>query len=138
MNSKELKIARKNLALENKKWPIIPIRMPRHQWPYDDADNRVAVWRCKFYLIQEFDESTADGGIKDVIRLSINRTLLNDDGMWRDDISWDDLQWIKNCIGYGDRFAVEIYPAEHEVVNVANMRHLWVLPYPPSYVWRKK
>lgn len=30
--------------------------------------------------------------------------------------------------GYGDRDAFEAYPRQADVVNVANMRHLWVLP----------
>lgn len=46
----------------------------------------------------------------------------------RDGISWDDLQWIKGAAGYRDREAVEVYPRDGDVVNVANMRHLWILP----------
>lgn len=45
-----------------------------------------------------------------------------------DGITWDDLQWIKRAAGYGDREAVEVYPLDDDVVNVANMRHLWILP----------
>ena len=46
------------------------------------------------------------------------------------------LQEIKNTIGYKDKFAVEVYPAENDIVNVANMRHLWVLPKPLGFEWR--
>lgn len=43
-------------------------------------------------------------------------------------IGWDDLQRIKNEIVGADRVAIEIFPAEDDVVNQANLRHLFVLP----------
>lgn len=46
----------------------------------------------------------------------------------RDGLTWDDLQWVKGALGYGDREALEMYPREDLVVNVANIRHLWMLP----------
>ena len=33
--------------------------------------------------------------------------------------------------------AVEVFPADDQVVNVANMRHLWVLPEPLPFAWEK-
>ena len=39
--------------------------------------------------------------------------------------------------GFGDRDAVEVYPADNAIVNVANMRHLFVFENPLPYVWRK-
>jgi hypothetical protein len=42
--------------------------------------------------------------------------------------SWTDLQRIKNELVGPHRVAVEVYPAEQHVVDVANMAHLWVLP----------
>jgi hypothetical protein len=33
-------------------------------------------------------------------------------------------------------WAVEIYPADGDVVAVANMRHLWLLPEAPAFAWR--
>ncbi|MFT6444507.1 MAG: hypothetical protein ACJA1J_000744 [Sulfitobacter pontiacus] len=42
-------------------------------------------------------------------------------------ISWDDLQYIKNMV-WGEQIrAIEIYPAQADVVNSRNMRHLWRL-----------
>lgn len=45
-------------------------------------------------------------------------------------ITWDDLQMIKgNVWGTGSR-AIEVYPAVENVINAANIRHLWRLgPY---------
>ena len=45
-----------------------------------------------------------------------------------DGIPWDDLQTIKNELLGKDATCVEVYPAEHELVNEANIRHLWEVP----------
>jgi len=37
-----------------------------------------------------------------------------------------------------DADAIEIFPADMDVVNVANMRHLWVMAEPVEFAWRKK
>lgn len=39
--------------------------------------------------------------------------------------------------GLADSWAVEVFPADADVVNVANMRHLWILPDAPAFAWRK-
>ena len=46
--------------------------------------------------------------------------------------SWRDLQRIKNEIAGPDRAAVEVFPPESELVDSANMAHLWV--YPEDFV----
>ena len=48
-----------------------------------------------------------------------------------------ELQDIKRQAGLGDYMAVEIYPKDRDIVNVANMRHLWVLRDPLQFGWRK-
>jgi hypothetical protein len=45
-----------------------------------------------------------------------------------DGIPWDDLQAIKNDRLGEDTCAIEFYPAEREVVNEMNRRHLWEAP----------
>lgn len=42
-------------------------------------------------------------------------------------ITWDELQAIKDHF-WPDRIGIEIYPPHDQIVNVANMRWLWVLP----------
>lgn len=42
--------------------------------------------------------------------------------------TWRQLQRVKNSIVGSDRTAVEVYPATEDLVDVANMYHLWVLP----------
>lgn len=79
-------------------------------------------FRSRKFCVQAFAE--VDG----VVRLSVNRADINPDGSWAEGITWDDLQRVKAEAGYADREAVEVYPPDSDVVNVANMRHLWVLP----------
>ena len=45
-----------------------------------------------------------------------------------DGIPWDDLQHIKNDVLGADVAAVEIYPPQGDLINEANMRHLWTVP----------
>lgn len=67
-----------------------------------------------------------------MVRISVNRTAIKRDGQYTEEVTWQALQDLKQQCGYGDRIAVEIFPADIDIVNVANMRHLWV--YPPGYV----
>jgi len=68
------------------------------------------------------------------LRLTVNRTELLPDGNWRGDITWDELMAVKRGIGLGDQWMSEIYPADEEIVNVANMRHLFIVEQPP-FAW---
>lgn len=107
----------------------------RDEWPVhrQGIPYPIEAFRSRDFLVQVFDEPSG-------LRMSVNRTELKGfrDGqpLWRDGISWDDLQRLKSEAGYGDRWAVECYPPDGEIVNVANMRHLWLLPEAPSYGWR--
>lgn len=85
------------------------------------------------FLVQEF--APVEGG---AVRLTVNRVKRKADlSSWQDGITWDELQRLKTEAGYGDAFAVEVYPADEDLVAVANMRHLWVLPEPPPFAWRR-
>lgn len=44
------------------------------------------------------------------------------------DISWAEKQRIKNEIFGNERVAFEVFPKESELVDEANMYHIWVLP----------
>lgn len=106
--------------------------VPKENWPARCHDpKRSNVWVNAYFLVQEFHE---DNG---VIRLSVNTTSVGSSGRWKDGISWDALQEIKSAVGYADRDAVEVYPRDADVVNVANMRHLWITPEPLTFAWRK-
>lgn len=125
---------RRELARINAKLPLALQEVPRDQWPDSQARNEslVRVLRSRGFLVQVFrEEGQAE------LRLSILRTTLDGD-RWQDGISWDELQRLKAEAGYGDRDAVEIYPAARDVVNVANIRHLWVMREPVSFAWRAR
>lgn len=114
-------------------YPLELTEVPREAWPGNVEENgrRNRVFLSRSFLVQEFRE---DAGI---IRLSVNRTRVEGD-RWAPGIAWADLQAIKDRLGYADRDAVEAFPAQRDVVNVANMRHIWVLPYRLEFLWRAK
>lgn len=121
---------RRNLKKENLNQPIKLTEIGRDKWPSDRVANRTKIFRSKKYLVQEFDEQNC-------IRISVNRAVMNSSVQWDENITWDELQEIKREIGYGDRYAVEVFPKDRDVVNVANMRHLWVQPQPLDIGWVK-
>jgi len=90
------------------------------------------VWRSRDFLVQEYAEAEPV-----LVRLSVLRTTLDPKlGRWVDGITWDELQAIKSEIGYGSHDALELYPADQDVVNVANLRHLWVMRELATFAWR--
>lgn len=121
---------RRQLARNNAKLPAHLEGVSREDWPNPNAP-QWAVWRSRDFLVQAFQEA---GG---VMRLSINRTHMDGD-RWADGITWDEVQRLKREAGFGDRWAVEIFPADAEVVNVANVRHIWLLPEAPAFAWRNR
>jgi hypothetical protein len=122
-----VKLAR-YLRAENAKWPEILVSVAREQWPDTGPPVPAAVYRSSRFLAQLFQE--LDGSV----RISINRTAIDRDGYWLADLSWDELQELKRQLGFGDRLAVEVYPRDKDV---ANMRHLWVMPPGFEIGWRK-
>lgn len=121
---------RRQLARDNAKQPQVLAEVPRHLWP-DPHAPQLRVLRSRDYLVQVFRAPEPA-----LVRLSINRSTL-DGGRWTDGIAWEDLQRLKAECGYPDADAVEVYPASRDEVNVANMRHLWVLRDPLPYAWRR-
>jgi hypothetical protein len=94
----------------------------------DDTGPAIA-WRNRHFLAQIYSDGTH-------LRLSINRTVLNDEGHWVDGITWDELQWVKAQCGFSHYWAVEIYPADEHVICDANIRHLLLLgEQQPSFAW---
>ena len=68
-------------------------------------------------------ETRTDGEHK--VRVYADRLAI-----WRKDgqrMTWEELQDVK-CAVWGDRVAVEVYPAKCDVVNLRHTRHLWTGP----------
>ena len=127
-NRTQRRLAKKRAA----SYPPRLSTVPRHQWPSTPSSvPRIGAWVSRDYLVQAFAEAG------DVVRLSVNGVVPTADS-WADGITWDELMEIKRQCGYGDRVAVEIYPDDDNIVNVANMRHLWLLPEAPAFMWRGK
>lgn len=106
--------------------------VPREQWPpaREGWLYPTRILRSRHYLVQEYGATEPA-----LCRLSITRTNVKN-GDWEDRIPWEELQRIKDAIGYRDHDAVELYPRARDVVKDANMRHLWVLRDPCSLAWR--
>jgi hypothetical protein len=102
--------------------------------PADAGTSRAVLlraWRNRTFLVQLYQDGSFE-------RLSINRASIDAaTDRWKDGISWDELMECKRAVGYGDRWCVEAYPPDAAVVNVANIRHLFVLDDPPIWAWNR-
>lgn len=123
---------RRALEAENKKQPITLRKLLLHEWPQTCTPHSalIEVWRSRYFLVQVYAE--LDG----YERLSICRTSHTGDS-WADGMTWDELMEVKRQVGRGQRDALEVYPADRDIVNVANMRHLWLPLAPVWFAWRK-
>lgn len=121
--SQDIAEIRAFLAEENAKYPekLVELEFPATT-NTQSGPRPLRVLRSRFFLVQEYP---ADAPA--VVRLTVNRSAIKDDASWEDGITWDELQQVKRECGYGDKDAVEVYPRDSDVVNVSNMRHLWVL-----------
>ncbi len=76
-------------------------------------------YKNNLYTVQQFERSSEWG----LITLLMVRR--NDQEPVR---NWTHMQRIKNELMGRERVAVEVYPAESDLVDDANMYHLWVMP----------
>jgi hypothetical protein len=121
---------RRQLERDNAKWPRYLVRIPEVDWTACPRDKTlIEIWRSRAFFVQVHRE---DNGI---VRLSVNRTEVAGE-CWVDGITWDELQQIKREVGRGALDALEVYPADRHIVNVGNLRHLWVMPEPLTFGWR--
>lgn len=118
--------------------PAMLTEIPRDRWPSHyrvDPQAPTKAYESREFLAQLYDAGAREG--RTTMRLSICRVTLKDDGRWEENLSWDELMRVKRECGFGDWYAVEVYPEDHEIVNVANMRHLWLLSTPLTIGWFK-
>ncbi len=116
-------------------WPLLPV--PPERWPpRRGSEYPTAVWLSRLYLAQQYACPPCNG--IEVRRLSVNRVTARTVGgrsQWDADIPWEDLMRCKRDTGHDDWYAIEIYPRDRDIVNVANMRHLWLLAEPLPIGW---
>jgi hypothetical protein len=130
-NRAERREAAQYLAKTNAQYPGHLVQVPESEWHETAPPGLLEVWRSRDYLVQVYREQEPCA-----FRLSINRTAINSTG-WVADIPWEDLQRLKTECGLGMFDAIEIYPNKRDVINVANIRHLFVMADPLSFAWRK-
>ncbi|HEX5354328.1 MAG TPA: hypothetical protein VFW60_09625 [Rhodanobacteraceae bacterium] len=129
----ERRMALRHLERQNATFPTHIVQLPESSWPSGYRPPNIReVWRSREFLVQVFDQGPG------VTRLSVCKTAWNEKrDRWADGISWEDLQRIKRECGRGGLDAAEAYPRDSDVVNVANMRHLFVFNEPLSWLWRE-
>jgi hypothetical protein len=118
---------RRQMAKDNAKWPLALKPVPLEQWPSSNPAV-FEVWRSKSFLVQICHEKNG------YFRMSVNRTMHTGDD-WVAGITWDELMRLKRECGRGDLDALELFPADSDVVNVANIRHLFFPPEPVAFKW---
>lgn len=96
--------------------------VPERLRQYPALEGMRAAWVNDHYSVQVFDTTSHWG---DVIHLVVRRV---DGWVVTSRRHWADLQRIKNELVGEDRIAVEVYPKAEEVMDSANLYHLWVLP----------
>ena len=100
---------------------------------YDSGQTCLGAWRSKRFYAGLYEEPNGS------MRLSVNRTEIDlKTGNWKDGITWDELNTVKEQCGFGRVWAVEVFPPTPHLVNVANIRHLFLLAGRPDYAWAKK
>jgi hypothetical protein len=123
----------RQLRKDNLRYSDALVPVPRAEWPvppFLEESERLNMFRSRQFLVQLFREKSGH------LRLSVNRTEWDERAnRWREDIAWDDLQRLKAQAGFPDAWAVEVFPPEQNVVNVANMRHLFILDHQPAFGW---
>lgn len=110
--------------------------IPYERWPdnYRKSTNApTQAWESRKYLVQMYDAPLFKN--IDARRLSVCRVTLQNDGQWEQNLTWEELMTAKRECGFGDWYAVEIYPRDIDIVNVANLRHLWLFSSPLPIGW---
>lgn len=98
---------------------VVPLDDPRRP---ELAPNKVWLQSCFLNNRYSVQVSLVGTSIGEVIHLWIRR---HDGQVAR---SWADLQRIKDELAGTARVAVEVFPPANELVDQANMFHLWVMP----------
>lgn len=73
----------------------------------------IGAWEDKDFVVAAFKDG-------ETIRLDFHRKD------WKDGITWDEIQYIKDSCGFEDFDAIEFYPAKKDILNNANFRHIYI------------
>lgn len=87
-------------------------------------DPRIETWREENYLNNRYSVQVSDYKSKDGV--IVHLWVRHHTGIMPS--SWSDLQRIKNEIAGKDCVALEVYPRDEDLVDSANIAHIWVMP----------
>lgn len=128
----------KAIRAENRAHPVTLREMPQEEW--SDAirtmnrlvfSKMVRAWRSRSFVVMLFAEPSGYS------RLSVMRCdFVGAGDRAVGGITWDEMQQQKREAGFGQAWAVECFPPDADVVNIQNMRHMFLLPEPPAFGWR--
>ena len=86
------------------------------------------IYRSKKYTVILWKIGVGFNGYNFGQRFSISRNEWDSkDRRYKDGLTWDEIMDIKREMGFGERTAIEYYPADSETINVANMRHIFLV-----------
>lgn len=109
---------------------VPPYQMPQSHYASDLAyTDRRRGWVVQVWKNEAGCKGTPWEG---AMRVSVKHTAARNLAQFEDPksslpITWDDLQAIKDHF-WPECIAIEVYPPKSAIVNVADMRWLWVLP----------
>lgn len=113
------------------------VEVGRADWPFfaNLETEALRVWRSADYMAVLYRQRI-DGRVRLTVNstrtkpVPVSRSRTGKD--FRDGITWDELQRVKNeCLG-PETWCVEVYPAQSECLDIMNQRHLWVLDDAPE------
>lgn len=77
------------------------------------------LFRNNIFCVQVFEEKTSWGPCERAMIRRWDESPID---------SWDQIQRIKNLVFGVDRVALEVFPRDRYLVDVANLRWIWVFP----------
>lgn len=115
------KVKRQLIATYPDELTIVPENDPN--MPYTSHPQDLdSVWRNKKYTVMVWNVPAGK-------KITISRNEWDSHTCrYKDGITWDEIMEIKRGVGFGNQNAVEFYPPDNEVINIANVRHIWILP----------
>jgi hypothetical protein len=113
--------------------------IPRDRWPpCFSGESQLQAWESQAYLVQHYRAAPFNGIACTRLSASwfpvVKEKQWAAGWLWPDPLSWSQIQAIKREV-LGDLFAVEIYPPDEDVVDLANTRHLFVFAEPLALGW---
>ena len=120
---KEIKSSAKFYEKICESFPGTMTRADKYFKPHQSKIEKfVAGWCSRHFIATLFQY--VDG----TKRLNIHRAKIDPDTYrWVGDITWDELMEVKRQCGYGNEFAIEIFPEDENIIDTDNVRHLWII-----------